>query len=107
MKKLLKKLETMYAAVAFAEAGEHETARQTLKEQRKILLALRGEKSDVDAFRYALNMCKRIDAELEILYVSEPAKVLLKHFQSELENEEVLYSFIQKSGRIEEEIQNY
>lgn len=33
MKTLLKKLETMFAAAAFAEAGEQETARQLLKEQ--------------------------------------------------------------------------
>jgi len=37
MKTLFKKLETIFAASAFAEAGEHETARQMLKdaEQRK------------------------------------------------------------------------
>jgi hypothetical protein len=33
MKKLIKKLETMYAAVAFAEAGEVETAREIMREE--------------------------------------------------------------------------
>ncbi|MEK6527480.1 MAG: hypothetical protein AABZ36_01160 [Nitrospirota bacterium] len=33
MKKLIKKLETMYAAVAFAEAGQHETAREIMREE--------------------------------------------------------------------------
>ena len=33
MKKLLKKLEAMYAASAFAEAGEFETAKQILREE--------------------------------------------------------------------------
>lgn len=32
MKKLFKKLETIMAAAAFAEAGEHDTARKMLKE---------------------------------------------------------------------------
>ncbi len=33
MKKLLKKLETIYAASAFAEAGEHETAQEIMREE--------------------------------------------------------------------------
>jgi len=32
MKKLMKKIENIYAAVAFAEAGEHETAREIMRE---------------------------------------------------------------------------
>ncbi len=35
MKTLLKKFETEMAAVAFAEAGEFETARQIMNEDRK------------------------------------------------------------------------
>jgi hypothetical protein len=107
MKKWLKKIEDAMAAIAFAEAGEFETAKETLRERRKILLALRGERSDLNAFRYAVNMCKRIDAELEILYVSENVKDLLKHLKSELRKEGVEYLLIQKSGSIEKEIQDY
>jgi hypothetical protein len=107
MKKWLKKFEDAMAATAFAEAGEFETARETLREQRKILLALIGEQSDINAFKYALNMCKRIDAELEILYVSEPSNDLLNQFRSELEKEGIKYYLIQKSGCLKEEILNY
>jgi hypothetical protein len=32
MKKFMKKLENIYAAAAFAEEGEHETAREILRE---------------------------------------------------------------------------
>ncbi len=35
MKKLLKKLETVYAASAFAEAGEAETAREIMREEKR------------------------------------------------------------------------
>lgn len=35
MKNLLKKLENIYAAVAFAEAGEHDTAKDILKEEKR------------------------------------------------------------------------
>lgn len=107
MKKWLKKFEDAMSAAAFAEAGEFETARETLREQRKILLALTGEKSDINAFKYALNTCKRIGAELEILYVSEHAKGLLKQFQSELKKQGIEHRLIQKNGCVQEEILNY
>lgn len=35
MKKLMKKLEDVYAAAAYAEAGEHETAREFMKEEKR------------------------------------------------------------------------
>lgn len=35
MKKLMKKLENVYAAAAFAEAGEHDTAREMLREEKR------------------------------------------------------------------------
>ncbi len=107
MKKWLKKFNDIMAAAAFAEAGEFETARETLREQRKILLALTGEKSDINAFRYALNMCKRIGAELEILYSSEHKEGLLNQFQSELKKEGIEHRLIQRNGCIKEEILSY
>lgn len=33
--KFLRRLENIFSAIAFAEAGEHETARQILKENEK------------------------------------------------------------------------
>ena len=36
MKKLLKKLETIYAAVAFAEAEEFDTARDMMREEKRV-----------------------------------------------------------------------
>lgn len=35
MKSLLKKFEDIYSAVAFAEAGEHETAMDILREEKR------------------------------------------------------------------------
>ncbi len=35
MKSLFRKLETTFAAAAFAEAGEHETARQLMNEEQR------------------------------------------------------------------------
>jgi hypothetical protein len=36
MKKLIKKVENIYAAIAFAEAGEAETAREILRENKEV-----------------------------------------------------------------------
>ena len=38
MKWLLKRVESLYAAVAFAEAGEFNTARTIIREEKKILM---------------------------------------------------------------------
>ncbi len=35
MKKLMKRLEDVYAAAAFAEAGEFETAREIMREEER------------------------------------------------------------------------
>jgi len=35
MKKLIKKLENIMTATAFAEAGEHDTAREIMREEEK------------------------------------------------------------------------
>ena len=97
----------MGVALLFAGSGESVTAGETLREQRKILLALTGERADVNAFRYALNMCKRIGAGLEILYVSEQPSKTLELFQSELNKEGVEYRLIKGSGCIREEVLEY
>lgn len=36
MKRMLKKLENMMMAITFAEAGEHETAREIMKEEKRL-----------------------------------------------------------------------
>jgi hypothetical protein len=36
MKNFLKKFEDIYSAVAFAEAGEHETAKEILRGEKRI-----------------------------------------------------------------------
>lgn len=36
MKKFMEKLEDVFAAAAFAEAGEHDTAREMLKDQKRV-----------------------------------------------------------------------
>lgn len=109
MKKLMKKFEDIMSAATFAEAGEFETARELVKGRQKVLLTLTERETDTKSFRYALNICKRIGAGLEILYVTRNSKMidLLDQFRSELKEEEIPFEIIQGSGCIKEAIVNY
>gem|GEM_PF-6811471 len=67
IKKVMKGIETAMMAAAFAEEGETGIAREVLKDERRIVLALRRDNLDNKAFRYALNTCKRIGADLDCI----------------------------------------
>lgn len=107
MKNWLKKLDDTMAAAAFAEQGEFDTAREIMREQRKILLALTGAKSDENAFKYAINTCQRIGADIEILYSAAHKKDLINSFKSELRLRGIDYHFIKAEGCVKEEVLRY
>ncbi len=65
-----KKIEDAFAAAAFAEAGEFETAREFARGSRKVLLVLTGGVSDEKSFAYAVNVAGRIGASLEVILFS-------------------------------------
>src|SRR3990172_3833996 len=116
-KKLTKKLEAFFTAVTFAEAGELETARhimqEELREDRRVLLALREGHIDTKTLKYALNTAKRIGAHLDILYVSadgiedQNGRAALARFQSELKAEGVQNRLIRSTGCLKQAIVDY
>lgn len=66
-------LQDAATAAAFAEAGEHETARSittAARQTRKILVIGNGESFSQELSRYALDMAKRLDFELVALNVT-------------------------------------
>jgi hypothetical protein len=69
----LNKLELTMAAAAFAEAGEHESARQFLDDlknsRKKVLLGTDHREPDLKIVNYALSLCQRMGAGLEIFHV--------------------------------------
>jgi len=96
---LNKKIEDLLSAISFAEAGEFETAKEILRENRRVLLALRGGQIDQKTLKYTLNTCKRIGANLDILYFSsETDDLILEQFLKELENEGIQYMLVKKKG---------
>lgn len=115
IKKIIEQMENAMAAASFAQAGEFDTARDMLKEERRVLLALKEGRIDAKTLKYALNTCTRIKAALDILYVSsESSRVpgagsdgLLDHFLSELEAGGIPYTMVRKAGCLKQQIIEY
>ena len=109
MSDLKKKVEDLMSAIAFAEEGEVDAAREMLKEERRVLLAIKENHLDRKTFRYAINTCKRIGADLDILYVSSAEKIspLLEQCLEDLKNEGISFRVVQKNGCMKQQIIDY
>jgi hypothetical protein len=71
---LRQRLQKHMAAIAYAEAGEFSAATELVEptsKTRTVLLVIEGAMPDSAAFNYALKLCKRTNAELDILQVIE------------------------------------
>lgn len=109
MKAFFKKFETAAMAAAFAEEGEFTTARELMKEEERILVAVAEGKVDEKTIRYAAQTCTRIGAGLDILYVAartspEPA---LEQQLARLGAERISFRVITRTGYIKKEIIDY
>ena len=60
-------------AAALAEEGDPRGAKNLLRENRRVLLALRGLEGDARTMTYALNTCQRIGSGLDVLCVADRA----------------------------------
>jgi hypothetical protein len=113
LKKMMKQMETALAAASFAEEGESDAARSILKEDRRVLLALKEGQIDAKTLKYALNTAKRIGAHLDILYVSSSGRkeggsdALLERFESELKADGIQYRLIPRTGCLKQQIIDY
>ena len=97
------------SAVSFAEEGDFETARELMKGDRRVLLAVRKGHMDPKTFRYAVNACKRISASLDVLYLSsaEGKDPALAQCISELTGKEITYRLVRESGCLKQAIIDY
>lgn len=108
-----KKIEDILSAVSFAEEGEFEAARDFIKRERKVLLALSEKHIDPRTFKYALNSASRISARIDILLVSSSSVTdptpdpMLQQLQSDLKREGIPFTFIRKTGCMKQEIIDY
>ena len=109
MADLKKKVENLMSAISFAEEGEFDTAREMLKEERRVLLAIKENHLDKKTFRYAINTCKRVGAELDILYVSSAEKMspVLEQCLEDLKKEGIRFRVVRKNGCLKQQIIDY
>ena len=109
MEKFVKKLEDIFAATAFAEAGEYEKAGEILKGRKTVLLAISDRMFDRNALKYAMNTCERIGANLEVLYVTafEKERAGLKDFLSEVKKIGFKFSVVMRRGCVKKAILDY
>lgn len=109
MSELGKKIEDAFAAAAFAEAGEVESARELARGSRKVLLALRGAPSDSKSFTYAMSVAKRIGAALEVMVFAsrQTNAAVIQHYRELLEQSGIEYHFTNVRGCMKTEILEY
>ncbi len=105
---LKRKIENLLATATFTEKRNYEMARK-IDRKKKVLLVLLGTESDRASFKYALNISKRIDAGLEVLYVSPEPEVaaLLASIVDETEKEGVELKVVKRTGCIKNELINH
>jgi len=109
MSNLRKKIENMLSAITFAEGGEFETAREFMAAKKRVLLAIRLGLAGVKTLKYAVNTCKRIDADLDILVVTTQGNrdEDLSSFVHEARRERVRCRVIKKNGCLKQRIIDY
>jgi hypothetical protein len=113
LKKMMKNIEDSLTAISFAEEGQAETARSIMKEGRRVLLALKEGRIDARTLKYALNTAKRIEAHLDILYVSANKRQegsvdpRLVSFEAELRAEGIEYLLVERTGCLKQQIIDY
>ncbi len=108
-KRMMGKIEDALAAVSFAEEGEFDAAKEIMKEERRVLLAVRERQMDIKTFKYAVNTSKRVKADLDILYVSSNGVTdpVMARFLSELQEDGVFYRLVLKGGCLKQAIIDY
>lgn len=96
-------------AAAFAGEGEFDAARTLMREERRVLLAIEGGRIDRKTLRYAVNTCRRIGADLDILSVSleEVPDLVFEQWLAELRQEGIRCRMRKESGCLHDAVIDY
>lgn len=100
------RLDNWLMASTFAEAGEFETAQVLMAPHRQVLLALEDSRPAGRALRCAVSLCRRVDAALDVLFVSS-ARAASTDIARALADAGLPYRLNHVSGALGEEIVRY
>jgi hypothetical protein len=124
MKNIFKKIEESMVAATYAEAGEHDYARDlvsegTFKSPKKILLSTDCPMVTGKVLDHALNLCRRLGAALEVYQIippslfEEPAQDLieagtarLQSLQHRLSQHGIDYHYAIKEATLQDELKD-
>ncbi len=103
------RFDDLMSAISFAEAGEHEKAREFLKGRDTVLIAVSERVVDRNVLKYALNLSERIQAAIDILYLtkSNETNPLVEAFISEAKKKDIDCSLIREAGCMKKAILDY
>lgn len=105
----MREIDDTTSSITFAGTEEREKARDILKGHKTVLLAISDRMFNRHAFKYAMNISRRIEASLEILYITEPDRERrgFKDFLSEVEEIGFRFSLVMKNGCVKKAILDY
>ena len=106
-KYLSKWFKDMMTTMDFADVVELETSQEIIK--KKVLLVLTGNEPDTRSIKYALNVCKRIGAGLDILCITSYAgyAALLEEHLKKLIPKGTEYHIVKKTKSIHDVVIHY
>jgi hypothetical protein len=103
------RFDDLMSAISFAEAGEHEKAKELLKGRDIVLLAVSERVVDPHALKYALSLSKRIEAGIDLLYLAKPdaKNPMLETFMSDARRMNIACTLVRKEGCMKKAILDY
>ncbi len=90
-------------AVAFAEAGDFDTAQEFQRSHGSVLLVVTEGDSARKSLLYAVNLCKRIKAGLEIIYESA-TRMVVKDLIDELRRHNINFTITETDGCVKKQV---
>jgi len=103
------RFDDLMSAISFAEAGEHEKARELLKGRDTVLLAVSHRVVDRNVLKYTLNLSRRIEAAIDILYLAKADEhnPQIDNFIAEASKTGIACSLSRKEGCMKKAILDY